>query len=96
MFNYQSIAVRIEHALQSHGYAAMGDADAIRSNPMAFMDAVLKRYEKSRKRMIRNRLTSGKCTRIMRAVALMNLVKRWPTISQMMLLTCSNKAKAGA
>lgn len=24
----------------------MGDADAIRSNPMAFMDTVLKRYEK--------------------------------------------------
>mgnify|MGYP000292509845 CR=1 FL=1 len=46
MFNYQSIAVRIEHALQSHGYAKMGDADAIRSNPMAFMDTVLKRYEK--------------------------------------------------
>ena len=46
MFNYQSIAVPIEHALQSHGCAAMGDADAIRSNPMAFMDAVLKRYEK--------------------------------------------------
>lgn len=46
MFNYQNIAVRIEHALQPHGYATMGDADAIRSNPMAFMDTVLKRYEK--------------------------------------------------
>lgn len=46
MFNYQSIAVRIEHALQSRGYAKMGDADSIRSNPMEFMDTVLKRYEK--------------------------------------------------
>ena len=46
MFNYQNVAIRIEHALRSHGYASMGDADAIRSNPMDFMDAILKRYEK--------------------------------------------------
>ncbi len=46
MFNYQNIAVRIESILQLHGYAKTGDADAIRSNPMAFMDAVLKQYEK--------------------------------------------------
>ena len=47
MFNYQYIAVRIEHILQLHGYAKEGDADIIRSNPMAFMDAVLKQYEKA-------------------------------------------------
>ncbi len=47
MFNYQYIAVRIEHTLQLHGYAKAGDADIIRSNPMAFMDAVLKQYEKA-------------------------------------------------
>ena len=47
MFNYQYIAVRIEHTLQLHGYAKAGDADIVRSNPMAFMDAVLKQYEKA-------------------------------------------------
>ena len=47
MFNYQYIAVRIEHTLQLHGYAKAGDADIIRSNPMAFMDTVLKQYEKA-------------------------------------------------
>ena len=46
MFNYQSVAVRIEHTLHAHCYASLGDADAIRSNPMGFMDVVLKRYEK--------------------------------------------------
>lgn len=47
MFNAQSIAVRIEHKLCAEGYAKTGDADSIRANPMAFMDTVLKRYEKT-------------------------------------------------
>ncbi len=46
MFNAQNTAVRIEWKLEAHGYAKMGDADAIRANPMGFMDTVLKRYEK--------------------------------------------------
>lgn len=46
MFNAQSIAVRIEHKLSAEGYAKLNDADAIRSDPMGFMDTVLKRYEK--------------------------------------------------
>lgn len=46
MFNAQSIAVRIERKLHAKGYAQMQDAYAIRANPIAYMDAVLKRYEK--------------------------------------------------
>ena len=46
MFNAQNPAVRIERILREHGYAKQGDADLIRRDPMGFMDAVLKRYEK--------------------------------------------------
>lgn len=46
MFNAQNFAIRIEHKLVAEGYAKSHDADAIRSNPMEFMDTVLKRYEK--------------------------------------------------
>lgn len=46
MFNPQAYAVRIEHCLTAHGYATSGDADFIRRDPLGFMDAVLKIYEK--------------------------------------------------
>ena len=96
MFNYQYIAVRIEHTLQLHGYAKAGDADIIRSNPMAFMDAVLKQYEKASEEHDRKSADFWEVYKNYEAVALMSLVMRWLKILQMMLLTCSNKAKAGA
>lgn len=46
MFNPQQYAVRIEHKLCAKGLAKSGDADLIRKDPMGFIDAVLKIYEK--------------------------------------------------
>ena len=46
MNNPQSKAIVIEHFLTSKNYADLGDADAIRKDPIAFMDSVLKKYER--------------------------------------------------
>lgn len=46
MFNFQSVAVRIERKLRAEGYADIGDADLIRADPMGYMDTVLNKYEK--------------------------------------------------